>query len=134
MNTKTIEDKAERKTAKRAARKKAAPIAKRAASVNRGDKHVEIAPIIEYSGIHQLELGIEARSPAVLLNQPRVRKLLLRILVQRLHVRMRRCVVQIEVAFLYIFSMIAFLSVQSKEPLFEKRIMPIPHSRGKADE
>jgi hypothetical protein len=36
MNTKTITDKAERKKAKRAARKKAAPKAKRASGVARG--------------------------------------------------------------------------------------------------
>ena len=36
MNTKTITDRVERKKAKRAARKKAAPLAKRASGVARG--------------------------------------------------------------------------------------------------
>ena len=42
MNTKTITDKAERKKLKRAARKKAAPKAKRAAGVARGSTKKKI--------------------------------------------------------------------------------------------
>ncbi len=42
MNTKTIADRAERKTAKRASRKKAAPKAKRAAGVARGSQKRKI--------------------------------------------------------------------------------------------
>ena len=42
MNTKTIEDKEERKKVKRVARKKAAPKAKRAAGVNRGDNQKKL--------------------------------------------------------------------------------------------
>ena len=42
MNTKKIEDKAERKKVKRAARKKAAPKAKRAAGVARGSNKKKI--------------------------------------------------------------------------------------------
>jgi len=38
MNTKHVKDKAERKKLKRAARKKAAPLAKRAADVARGSQ------------------------------------------------------------------------------------------------
>jgi len=42
MNTKKIEDKAERKTAKRVARKKAAPKPKRASGVARGSEKKKI--------------------------------------------------------------------------------------------
>ncbi len=42
MNTKNIEDKAERKKVKRAARKKAAPKARRAAGVARGSQKKKI--------------------------------------------------------------------------------------------
>ena len=45
MNTKTITDKAERKQAKRAARKKAAPKPKRAAGVARGSQKAKITKI-----------------------------------------------------------------------------------------
>ncbi len=42
MNTKNLTDKAERKKVKRAARKKAAPVAKRAAGVARGSMKKKI--------------------------------------------------------------------------------------------
>jgi hypothetical protein len=42
MNTKTITEKAERKAAKRAARKKAAPAAKRASDVPRGSQKKKV--------------------------------------------------------------------------------------------
>jgi hypothetical protein len=47
MNTKTIADRAERKTAKRAARKKAAPKAKRAAGVARGSQKRKIQKAVK---------------------------------------------------------------------------------------
>ena len=45
MNTKHVEDKAERKTLKRAARKKAAPKAKRASGVARGSNKKKVARV-----------------------------------------------------------------------------------------
>jgi hypothetical protein len=46
MNTKTITDKTERKVAKRAARKKAAPKAKRASGVARGSMKKKVAQAV----------------------------------------------------------------------------------------
>jgi hypothetical protein len=47
MNTKTITDKAERKKTKRAARKEAAPIAKRAADVARGSQKRKVKKMVK---------------------------------------------------------------------------------------
>jgi hypothetical protein len=47
MNTKKITDTAERKKLKRAARKKAAPVAKRAADVARGSQKRKVKKIIK---------------------------------------------------------------------------------------
>lgn len=47
MNTKTITDKTERKTAKRAARGKAAPKARRAAGVSRGSLKKKVAKMAQ---------------------------------------------------------------------------------------
>ena len=47
MNTKTITDKAERKTAKRAARKKATPVAKRATGVARGSLKKKVQKMVK---------------------------------------------------------------------------------------
>ncbi len=47
MNTKTITDKAERKSVKRAARKKAAPKPKRAAGVARGSQKRKVQHMVK---------------------------------------------------------------------------------------
>jgi hypothetical protein len=47
MNTKNIKDTAERKKLKRAARKKAAPVAKRAADVARGSQKRKVKKLIK---------------------------------------------------------------------------------------
>ena len=47
MNTKHVEDRAERKKLKRAARKKAAPKAKRAAGVARGSMKTKVKKMIK---------------------------------------------------------------------------------------
>src|SRR5262245_19214989 len=98
------------------------------------DKNVEIAALVEDPRIHELKFRIEPRASPVLINQPLIRKFGLRILVQGLHVGMRRRVVEVEVAFLYVFAVIAFWATQSKEPFFQKRIQAIPHSHSKADQ
>ena len=47
MNTKKIEDKAERKKAKRTARKKAAPVAKRESGVARGSQKKKVPKMVK---------------------------------------------------------------------------------------
>jgi len=47
MNTKHVEDKEQRKTLKRAARKKAAPKAKRASGVARGDNKKKVKKLVK---------------------------------------------------------------------------------------
>ena len=59
--------------------------------------------------------------------QPVIRKLALRILVQRLQIGMRRRGVEIEIALLDVFAVIALRTGQAEEPLLENRI-PLFHS------
>ena len=47
---------------------------------------------------------------------------------------MSRRVVQVEVAFLYVLTVIAFRSAESEEPLFKKRIAAVPHGHSETDE
>ena len=47
MNTKHVEDKTERKKLKRTARKKAAPVAKRAADVARGSQKKKVPKMVK---------------------------------------------------------------------------------------
>jgi len=55
-----------------------------------------------------------------------VRKCGLRILVQILHVGMRGSAVEVEVIFLYILAMIAFVAGKPKKPFFQDRITFVP--------
>jgi len=41
--------------------------------------------------------------------------------------------VEIEIAFLYVFAVIAFVAGQAKQPLLEYRIAPVPECRREAD-
>ena len=67
-----------------------------------------------------------ASAPLVLVEQARVGKLSLRILVQALHVGVRGRGIQVVVALLDIFAVIALVAAQAEEALFEDGIAPIP--------
>ena len=56
---------------------------------------VEVAVVVEDAGVDQLELGVARPAAAVLLDQPVVGELALRVLVEELHVGVRRRVVEV---------------------------------------
>ena len=82
--------------------------------------------VIEDAGLEQLILGPGAAAPAVLLDQLMIRKLLLRVLVQHLHVAVCGSVIEVEVVLLYILTMIAFARRQAEHPLFQNGVSAIP--------
>ncbi len=90
------------------------------------DEDIEVAVFIEHAGVHQFVFGLVLAAPSVLLQQQRIGKFLLRILVEILHVRVRRRAVEIEVVLLDVFAVITFASSQAKQPLFEYRIPAVP--------
>jgi hypothetical protein len=57
----------------------------------------------------------------------------LRVLVEKLHVRVGRCRVEIKVILLDVFAVIAFVAREPEEPFFEDRILAVPKRQGKAD-
>src|SRR5437016_13543960 len=67
-------------------------------------KHIEVAVVVEHSGIEQLKLSLVLATTAVLVHQLAIGKLGLRILVKMFHVRVRGGAVEIEVILLYIFA------------------------------
>src|SRR2546429_6414850 len=71
------------------------------------NKDVEIFIVIKDAGIKQLIFHSAAAASTVFLNKLGIRKLLLRVLVQHLHVAVSRSVVEVKVIFLYIFTVIA---------------------------
>src|SRR5205814_2013479 len=88
------------------------------------DKYIEVAVAFEYAGVEQLDLRLASRAPPAL-NQLIVREGRLRILVQTLHVRMRRSRIEVEVVFLYIFAMIPFIAAESEQALLEYGIAAV---------
>src|SRR3954465_4400752 len=58
----------------------------------------------------------------------------LRILVQVFHVRVRRRAVEIKVAFLDVFAMVAFVVRQPEQPLLDDRVLAVPERQRKAED
>ena len=98
------------------------------------DDDVEVAVLVEDAGVEQLELGALAAAAAVLLDQPAVGKLGLRILVEELHVRVRRRVVEVEVVLLDVLAVVALAGRQAEEPLLEDRVAAVPEGGGEDEE
>src|SRR4026207_2441535 len=95
-------------------------------------KDIEIPVAFKDAGVEKFELGMLPPAPAAFLGQPRIRELRLRIFVERLHVGVSRSRVEIEVALLYILSMIAFRSRETEKPLFQNRIPSVPQRQREA--
>src|SRR6266511_1015925 len=90
------------------------------------DNHIEVAVIVEDARVHQFEFRVGLAASPVLLDKTRVRELSLRILVEELHVRVRRRAVEVEVVFLYILAMIPLVARQPEQPLLKNRVAAIP--------
>ena len=90
------------------------------------DPDVEVAVIVEHARIEDFIFGLIGAAPQIFLDQILIRVRGLRILVQHLHVRMRRRAVEIEVKLLHVLAVIAFLIRQPEEPFLDDRILPVP--------
>ena len=116
-------------------------------SIDRGDLHqhvvraifgvlhedVEVAVVIEDAGVEQFVLHLVAGTPTVRLYQISVGESRLRILVEILHVRMRRRTVEVEVVFFDVLAVVAFAVREPEEPLLEDRVFSIPEGKRKAE-
>jgi hypothetical protein len=97
------------------------------------DKNVEVAVIIEDAGIDQLVFQLVLAVSAIFLDEAGLRKLCVGILVEKLHVRMGRGGIEIEVVFLDVFAVVAFVAGEPKQALFEDRIFLIPERKRETD-
>src|SRR5262249_18100887 len=88
--------------------------------------NIEVAIVIEDAGVEQFKLRILTGTSRVLLYKPLVREGSLRILVEILHVGVGRRVIEVVVALLHIFSMIALRTSEAEEPFFQNSILAIP--------
>ena len=94
---------------------------------------VEVAVVVEDSGVEQLQLGVRPAAPAVVLHEAGVRELALRILVEALHVGMRRGGVEEEEVFLHVLAVIALRPGEPEHPFLEDGILAVPHRKGEAE-
>ena len=90
------------------------------------DQHVEVAIGLEHAGVDQLELSHVLTPPAVFLDQPLIRVGCLRVLVERLQVRMGRRRVEVVVQLLHVLAVIALGPRQPEQPLLEDRVVFVP--------
>jgi hypothetical protein len=87
---------------------------------------VEVPVLVEDARVEQLVLHFLAGTAAIGLDQVTVRIGRLRVLVEILHVRVRRRAVEIKVVLFDVFAVIAFAVGQSEQPLLENRIPAVP--------
>src|SRR5215469_13414579 len=93
------------------------------------DENIKIAIIVKDAGVEKFVLHLFPRTSRVGLHKIPIGILALRILVQILHVRMRRCAVEIKVIFLDVFAMIAFVVGEAKQALLQNGISAVPKSK-----
>ncbi len=96
-------------------------------------EHVEVAVVVEDSGIEKLVLRIVPPAPPVLIDEIRIGIGPLRVLVQVLHVGMARDVVEVEVVFLHVLAVIALVSAQTEQTLLENGICAVPERKREAE-
>ena len=95
-------------------------------------EHVEVPVLIENAGVEEFVLEVFPRSSAVGLDQVPVGKLALRVLVQILHVRVRRRAVDVEVVLLHVLAVVALAVGESEEALLQDRVALVPQRQRKA--
>src|SRR5262245_12308067 len=80
---------------------------------------VEVTSFVEDATVEELELCVQLAAAAVLFKQTLIRELRLGVLVKRFQVRVRRRGIEIEVALLAIFTMIALRPGQAEKSFLE---------------
>jgi hypothetical protein len=88
--------------------------------------------VFEHAGVEQLVFEFVARSLPVDLDQVFIWVGALRILVEVLHVGVRRRAIEIKVVFLNVFAVVGFVVGQTEKPLFKDGIIAVPQRQREA--
>src|SRR5687767_14725098 len=96
------------------------------------DKNIKIPVIVKYTRIQQLVFKLFPRAPPVGLDQVQIGILTLRVLVEVLHVRVRRRAVEIEVVLLDILAVVRLAVGEPEQALFQNWIALVPQRQRKA--
>jgi hypothetical protein len=89
-------------------------------------EHVEVAVLVEDAGVEELVLHVVPRAPAVCLHQIGVRIRRLRVLVEKLHVRVGWRAVEVEVVLLDVLAVVALAVGEPEEALLEDGVLAVP--------
>ena len=90
------------------------------------DEDVEVPVVVEDPRVEQLVLELLARPPPVRLEEVPVRELALRVLVEVLHVRVRRRRVEVEVVLLDVLAVVPLAVGEAEQALLQDRVPLVP--------
>ncbi len=94
---------------------------------------IEVAVLCEDARVDQLVFGFLAAPAAVRGDEVVVRERALRVFVERLHVRVRRGVVEKEVVLLHVFPVVALRVRQPEEALLQDGVGLVPQGQGETE-
>ena len=97
------------------------------------DEHVPVPVILKQVSVQNLVLRYVASTLLVFLHELLVRVSLLRVLVQELHVRVRRRRVEIIVQLLDVLAMVALVSSHAKKTLLQDTVLAVPQREREAE-
>ena len=97
------------------------------------DEDIEITVVIEQARVQQFKFRLIRAAPVILLDELRVGKFRLRILVKHLEIGMGRCGIEVIIQLLHILAVVALGVGQAKQTLLENWVFAIPHCERKAE-
>jgi hypothetical protein len=97
------------------------------------DRDRPVPVLVEDAGVDQLVLGLVPATPAVLLAQPLVRVLLLRVVVAPAHPGVGRRGVQVPPVLLDVLAVVALVAAEPEQALLQDRVLAVPQSQGEAE-
>src|SRR6516164_408177 len=98
------------------------------------DEHIEVAIVVEHTGVDELIFAIPPGPLLIGDDEILIGVGTLRVLVEVLHVRVRRRAVQIEVVLLHVLAVVTFGIGESEEPLLDDGVGSIPQRQGEAQQ
>jgi hypothetical protein len=82
--------------------------------------------LIEYTGIHELELSLVARAPSILIDQPLIGKWFLRIVIAPAQPGVTGQAIEVPPVLLDVLAMISLRPGEPEHPLLQDRVDAVP--------
>ncbi len=97
------------------------------------DRHIEVPPRLEGARLEKLELAVPSAAAAILLDDPGIGILGLRVLVEPLQVRVGGGGIEIEVVLLDVLTVIALGPRETEIAFLQDGIVPVPQDEPEAE-